>query len=377
MKKSFLFFWFLFAALYGEAQAPLSFNYQGIARNAAGQPLSNQTMNIKLSIHSGTAAGDIEYAEVRTITTNAYGLFQVAVGSAGANNTQGSFSAITWHAALKFIQTEILLQGNQTYIDLGTVPLQSVPYALHSREAASLKFPSEHSSAQNDFQLKLTNISNESNSVAASFNSNLGFGVAGYSQSGTGIKASSDYGTAFEANGNLYLHGGNMQPGNGKVLTSDAFGNANWQTNLAKGFSFPIDTTVASFQAKPLLKIHKTFSSGTTAIFELKNSRGMGIYALSDSDFAVRATSYSPTHSGIFGGNEAGGNGVIGNAYDAATGNGIYGLAGSGNASAGVLGDGESNSIGVKGVSTNFFGIVGTSQTHIGVYGSSDSNIGV
>lgn len=377
MKKSLLLFWLLIDALFGWAQAPESFSYQGIARNASGQPLANQTMNIRLTIHSGTADGYVEYGEVRTLTTNSFGLFQIAVGSGGANTTQGNFASITWHAAPKFIQTEILLQGNQTYIDLGTVALQSVPYALHSREAAALKFPSEHNSSQNDFQLKLTNISNESNSVAASFNSKLGFGVAGYSESGTGIKASSDYGTAFEANGNLYLHGGNMQPGNGKVLTSDAFGNANWQTNLAKGFSFPIDTTVASYQAKPLLKIDKTFSSGTTAIFELKNSRGMGIYALSDSDFAVRATSYSPTHSGVFGGNNKGGNGVEGNAYDAATGNGIYGLAGSGNASAGVLGDGEFNSIGVKGISNDFFGVVGVSQNHIGTYGGSTNNIGV
>ena len=377
MKKSFLLFWFLIDALLGWAQAPESFSYQGIARNATGQPLANQTMNIRLTIHSGSAGGDIEYGEVRTITTNAFGLFQIAVGSTGANATQGSFTTISWNAAPKYIQTEILLQGNNTYTDLGTVPLQSVPYALHSREAASLKFPSEHSSSQSDFQFKLTNNSNESNSTAASFNSKLGFGLTGYSEAGIGIKASSDYGTAFEANGNLYLHGGNLQPGSGKVLTSDAFGNATWQTNLTKGFSFPIDTTVSSYTTSPLININTTIESGNTPILQLHTIRGTGIFVLSDSDFAVRGQSYSPSHSGIFGGNTTGGAGVMGNAFEAANGYGVHGLAGSGNQSAGVFGDGESNSIGVKGISSNFFGVVGISQNHIGTYGGSTNNIGV
>ncbi|RXK58778.1 hypothetical protein ESA94_15420 [Lacibacter luteus] len=67
-----------------------------------------------------------------------------------------------------------------------------------------------------------------------------GTGVIGYSTSGTGLAASSISGTgiyansisglALNVNGNIKIAGGNTTPGEGKVLTSDANGNATWQT---------------------------------------------------------------------------------------------------------------------------------------------------
>lgn len=70
--------------------------------------------------------------------------------------------------------------------------------------------------------------------------SNTGTGMIAYSTSGNGINASSISGTgvhassisgkALEVSGNLKISGGNTSPGVGKVLTSDAGGNATWQT---------------------------------------------------------------------------------------------------------------------------------------------------
>ena len=70
-----------------------------------------------------------------------------------------------------------------------------------------------------------------------------GTGVLGYSNSGTGISAGTISGTgiytnsisglALNVNGNLKIAGGNTAPGAGKVLTSDASGNATWQNAAA------------------------------------------------------------------------------------------------------------------------------------------------
>lgn len=69
--------------------------------------------------------------------------------------------------------------------------------------------------------------------------SGTGTGVIGYSTNGTGMSAGSISGTglyansisglALNVNGNVKIAGGNTAPGVGKVLTSDANGNATWQ----------------------------------------------------------------------------------------------------------------------------------------------------
>ena len=57
------------------AQVPQKFNYQGIARDVKGNPLSGQTLGVKLTLLSTTDAVEGEYEEVQTVTTNAFGLY--------------------------------------------------------------------------------------------------------------------------------------------------------------------------------------------------------------------------------------------------------------------------------------------------------------
>ena len=58
-----------------------------------------------------------------------------------------------------------------------------------------------------------------------------GQGIIASSINGVGLKASSTNSTALEVNGNVKIAGGNTNPANGAVLTSDAQGNATWKTN--------------------------------------------------------------------------------------------------------------------------------------------------
>ncbi|HMT36843.1 MAG TPA: hypothetical protein PKC41_13365, partial [Chitinophagaceae bacterium] len=102
MKKSFLLtalcMLMTFSVLF--AQSPLKFNYQGIARDASGNAIASQNIGLKISIIDGTMAGPVVYAETFTPTTNAYGLFVVAIGTGAV--VSGSMASINWGVGGKF-----------------------------------------------------------------------------------------------------------------------------------------------------------------------------------------------------------------------------------------------------------------------------------
>lgn len=114
------------------SQAPTQFNYQAIARNAAGAPIVNQAIKVRFSIHHGSAAGPVQYSETRTLSTSASGLFTVAIGSTGGSNVVGSIGGTGWQSGDKFLQVEIDPAGGNAFTDMGTTQLLSVPYALSS-----------------------------------------------------------------------------------------------------------------------------------------------------------------------------------------------------------------------------------------------------
>jgi hypothetical protein len=121
------------------SQAPNLLNYQGVARNTVGNPLPNQTMKLRLSIHDLLPSGVVVYSEIRQITTNLGGLFSVQIGSAGASSSNGTIAGVNWIVGNKFLQVELDPASNNNYLDIGTVQLVSVPYAFGAGTAATVK----------------------------------------------------------------------------------------------------------------------------------------------------------------------------------------------------------------------------------------------
>ena len=119
------------------AQAPNLLNYQGVARNAVGNPLPNQAMNLRLSVHNLSASGTVVYSETRPITTNLGGLFSVQIGSAGTTSSTGTIGGVNWLSGDKFLQVEIDPISNNNYLNLGTVQLVTVPYAFNAASAGN------------------------------------------------------------------------------------------------------------------------------------------------------------------------------------------------------------------------------------------------
>lgn len=113
------------------AQSPFQFNFQAVARNLAGNPLTNQSVDFRLSVLQGAMDGTAVYVEEQPATTNNFGLANLLVGS--GTPSLGSLSAVDWANGPYFLQIELDIQNGEGYQLMGTSALASVPYALHAK----------------------------------------------------------------------------------------------------------------------------------------------------------------------------------------------------------------------------------------------------
>ena len=136
MKKFFLSFYLITLCVLIFAQTPDSFNYQAIVRNASGAAVSEHTVSFHFSIREGSTTGSVVYSENHSRTTNQFGLVTLAIGN-GTDKT-GSFNALSWGANTYYLKIEIDVTGGAAYVDMGTIQLLSVPYALHAKTAETI-----------------------------------------------------------------------------------------------------------------------------------------------------------------------------------------------------------------------------------------------
>jgi hypothetical protein len=113
------------------AQAPLGFNYQGIARQADGTPISKQSIGIKVSIIDGPQ-GSVQFTEIHLLETNDFGLFTAIVGQGTGGNTLNS---VDWSIGNLWLQIELDPDNSGSYILMGSQQLMSVPYALFAQQS--------------------------------------------------------------------------------------------------------------------------------------------------------------------------------------------------------------------------------------------------
>jgi len=103
------------------AQAPLSFNYQAVLRDDAGQVMASEEVNVEITIIKGDAEGSAVFSETHQTQTNEFGLINLQIGSVN------SLEDVEWGIDEYFI--EVSVNGDP----MGISQLLSVPYALHSR----------------------------------------------------------------------------------------------------------------------------------------------------------------------------------------------------------------------------------------------------
>lgn len=134
MKRISILLFALLSVALAWAQTPQMLNYQGVVRNAAGDPVANQSVALRLTIQDGAAA-DL-YQETQTVTTNAFGLYTLQIGNGTV--VTGSMPAVNWLNGERNLKVEIDVAGGTSYVDVGTpTRLISVPYALGANAVQS------------------------------------------------------------------------------------------------------------------------------------------------------------------------------------------------------------------------------------------------
>ena len=135
MKKLFTFLASITLSVVLLAQAPESFSYQTVIRDANWAVLGNQSVGIKISIIEGQPNGVAIYEETHQSQTSQIGLVNLAVG--GGTVVSGTFSSIDWGVNSYFIQVAVDVTGGTNYVEMGTTQLRSVPYALYAKTSGT------------------------------------------------------------------------------------------------------------------------------------------------------------------------------------------------------------------------------------------------
>jgi len=114
------------------AQAPQSFSYQSVVRDATGDIIASSPVSLRISILTSSAQGQTVFIETHFVATNQFGLVAINIGE--GTTTYGQFDTIPWNIGNYFIQTELDATGGANYQHMGTNQILSVPYALYGRD---------------------------------------------------------------------------------------------------------------------------------------------------------------------------------------------------------------------------------------------------
>ena len=109
-------------------------HFQGIARNSQGLIIANKQMNIKVGLYKDSIENGLVYEEIKSIKTNALGLFFVNIGKeeAGKIMTSGNWNTIDWELPIRYIKIEIDPENDLQFISLGYQLVNASPYALYA-----------------------------------------------------------------------------------------------------------------------------------------------------------------------------------------------------------------------------------------------------
>ena len=352
--KLYLFIYYILFTGYCFAQAPQAFQYQAVARDNQGIPITNQSVALRISIISGSTTGAILYVETHGLTTNQFGLFTLQIGQGTVAN--GSFGSINWASNSHFMKIEMDETGGFAYQNMGTTQLISVPYALHANTVDN------SDDADADPTNELQNLSINGNNLTISG----GNTVALNSNSGGSLDAAYDFGGA----------------GAGRTIVVDA-GEVELTTNTVAGVAL---RTTNSNTGAGIVSTSTNATNGFSAIQANTNSTASGAAAIvgnttgSAYGVAGQVAATASAASGIYGSNlrTNGGYGVLGIGF-----NGTVGQTGQ-SSGYGIYGENFdniapfSNGIGVAG--KGYYGVLGEDKylgVQAGAYGLySNGNLG-
>lgn len=113
-------------------------NYQGVARDASGDPITNQLIAFKFSIVQGLADA---YVETQVTPTDDRGLFSMIIGNGAYQSGQyDAWEKIDWSTPFNLsLRVDADFTGGTNYQLLSFETIRAVPYASLAKEAIVLR----------------------------------------------------------------------------------------------------------------------------------------------------------------------------------------------------------------------------------------------
>lgn len=130
----------LFFASSAVAQSLQSFSYQSSVPNVAGKAAAAQNVAVRVSIAQGSAEGQVVYSETHTVSTDANGVFSIAVGQ--GKTVSGVFSGINWGGDTYFLRCEIDPAGGDKYVIATTQQIVGVAVTANANEGEIMELKS-------------------------------------------------------------------------------------------------------------------------------------------------------------------------------------------------------------------------------------------
>ena len=107
-------------------------NYKALIKDANGNVIANQAVDVQIAIIADVPTGDTEYIETHTPVTDDNGIAILCIGE-GSPDGNFSFEDINWKNTAYFLNVKVDIGGG--FIDMGTSPFKYVPYAYAADHA--------------------------------------------------------------------------------------------------------------------------------------------------------------------------------------------------------------------------------------------------
>ncbi len=116
------------------SRAQNGIGYQAVLRDASGQLLVGENVDLRLSVYGDLAGTQVDYVEEISVVTGSYGQITTEIGTGTfVSGTFPTVQSVDWDTGSKFLNVQFRVPPTLTYTDLGTTPLYAAPFAYHAR----------------------------------------------------------------------------------------------------------------------------------------------------------------------------------------------------------------------------------------------------
>ena len=108
----------------------MGMKYQAMARDAQGEIISNEAIEIKAKLFAISDRETVYYEEIHSTKSNDFGLVNIIIGEGISSN--GVFAEIPWDEENIWIEVAVKRESDAAYLITTSSDLLSVPYAQYA-----------------------------------------------------------------------------------------------------------------------------------------------------------------------------------------------------------------------------------------------------